>query len=410
MTTAEEYMDLSNKAYDVDRLKQDPPLGKHDEFTAGSGDRQQMYQVIDTETNAANGFQAMAVAPVVNGKPDMSHIVVSYAGTNPDHRADLLEDIETVVGGTQGPMSQVRDAQLFAQRVRGNHPDSSIEATGHSLGGFLALLIAAENDWDATTFNGPDPWDWLTPEEKKRVQADARAGSKRLHNYVNVWDVVGNIYGNRTGAADFVADKRARPTPDYHNISKREAFAVNPDGTITGAGAKGHRLEDIFANAVDTLLPGAAAALSPALMALAGIARNPAAMKSLAKNASGAMVMVNTVSALGLAASIGGAATALTEIKLANSRIVPRMEEGLLAAKNAATGLPCITAYDIENCIDTNRLHVHQNVDQEAVREVDRLVDRHIERVDQLSQGISRSVRNTLEQDARWALNFGLAG
>jgi hypothetical protein len=62
-------------------------------------------------THPASGFQAMAVAPVVDGVPDLSHIVVAYAGTNPDHRADLLEDVETVVGGMQGPRSQVADAQ-----------------------------------------------------------------------------------------------------------------------------------------------------------------------------------------------------------------------------------------------------------------------------------------------------------
>jgi hypothetical protein len=133
-------------------------------------------------------------------------------------------------------------------------------------------------------------------------------------------------------------------------------------------------------------------------------------MKTLAKNASGVLVAVDSVAALGLAASIGSTANALAEIKVANGRIISRMEDGLLAAKNAAAVLPTITAYDIERCVDRHRLHVHQNVDMAAVHAVDERVDRHIERVGQLSQGIIQSVRHTLEQDAQWALTLGLNG
>ncbi|HEV7185520.1 MAG: hypothetical protein ACHP7F_06520 [Actinomycetales bacterium] len=410
MTTAEEYMFLAEYAYRVDRLIQDPPPAIDERFNVGSGDHKQLYQVLDTEDHPANGFQAMAVAPVVDGVPDLSHIVVSYAGTNAEHRADILEDVETVVGGTQGPLSQVADAQRFADRVKKAHPGSSVSTAGHSLGAFLALLVAAENNWDATTFNGPDPWEWLSPQAKTRLEADQKAGRKRLHNYVIEWDLIGNIYANRTGAADFVTDKQGRSELDYHNIGKGGAFTFESDGSVKGAGAKGRRLEDIVGNIVDGLLPGASATVSPVLLALAGIARNPASMKTLAKNASGALVAVNSVAALGLAASIGSTANALAEIKLANGRIIPRMEDGLLAAKNAAALLPTITAYDIERCVDRHRLHVHQNVDMAAVHAVDERVDRHIERVGKLSQGISQTVHHTLMQDAQWALTFGLDG
>lgn len=410
MTTAEQYMDLADKAYEVDRLRRDPPLSIGERFRAGSGDHTQAYQVIDTEDHAANGFQAMAVVPVVDGVPDMSHIVVSYAGTNPDHRADILEDVETIVGGTQGPLSQVPDALRFADRVKEAHPGSTLSTAGHSLGAFLALLVAAENDWDATTFNGPDPWNSLSPEAKKRLEADKKAGRLRLHNYVNEWDIVGNIFGNRTGAADYVTDKRGRDTLDYHNIGKGGAFTFDPDGSVADAGAEARYFDDILANVADTLLPGASTVFAPVLLALAVTANDPAAMKTLAMTVSGALVAVDSVAALGLAASIGGTATALAEIKSANGRIIPRMEDGLLAAKNAAAVLPTITAYDIEHCIEAHRLHVHQNVDEDAVREVGERVDRHIVRVDQLSQGISQSVRHTLEQDAQWAGTFGLGG
>ena len=408
MTTAEQYRDLANEVYRVDRLIRDPPLAVGEEFRVGSGDHTQKYRVIDTEDHAANGFQAMAVVPVVGGVPDMSQIVVSFAGTNPDHRADVLADVETIVGGAQGPMSQVLDAQFFADRVSDSYPGSSVSTVGHSLGGFLALLVAAEHNWGATTFNGPDPWEFLSPTAKKRLEADQKAGRLRVRNYVNEWDLIGNLYGNRTGAAVFVSDTRGRSTLKYHDIGEDGAFRFNPDGSIKRAGATGKRFEHILANVVDTLLPGASTVVSPALLMLAGIARSPAAMRSLATNTSGALVAVNTVAALGLAASIGGMETALTQITQANGRIIPRMEAELLAAKNAAALLPTITAYDIERCIDKHRLHVHQNVDVDAVSEVDERVDRHIVRVAQLSHGITQAVRHTMEQDAHWAMTFGL--
>ena len=140
MTSAEELMDLAEQAYHVDRLIQDPPLVIGERFTAGPEAHEQDYEVVDVEAHAANGFQAMAVAPVVEGVPDLSNIVVSYAGTNPEHRADILEDAETVVGITQGPFSQAADAQRFADRVSKAHPEASISTVGHSLGGFLALF------------------------------------------------------------------------------------------------------------------------------------------------------------------------------------------------------------------------------------------------------------------------------
>ena len=410
MTTAEEYKELADKAYRVDPLWFDPPYVKDTRFRVdvdGSGATRQ-YQVLDSQNNESNGFQAMAVAPVVKGVVDTSHVVVVFAGTNPDHRADLLEDISTVVGGQRGPGSQVLDALFFADRVQAQYRGSTFSTVGHSLGGFLGLLVAAENDWDSTTFDAPDPWDWLSPSTKARLKADTRVGKNRLHNYVNVWDVVGNIFGNRTGAADYVADKPGRDVLNYHDLGEGKAFSFNPDGSMIGAGAKGRRLEDVIANAVDTLVPGASAALPVGIMVLAGIARSRAAMGALAKAASGAIVAVNSAAALGLASSIGGTASALMQVKEANGRILPRMEAGLSAAKSIAVGLPYITAHDIDLCVDMNRLHVRQNVDEGAVQRVARLADDHLVLVGKLSDGITRSVVHTLEQDARWAMTFGL--
>lgn len=404
MTTAEEYKDIADQAYGVDPLWQNPPLVKGDRFTAGSGGHQQLYKVIDVENNPMNGFQAMAVVPVVGGKPDMSRVTVSFAGTNPDHRADVLSDVESVVAGGQGPGSQVMDAKQFAARVRGDNPGASFNTAGHSLGGFLALLIAAENGWSGTTFNGPDPWESLSPEAKEWLRKELAAGRNPLRNYVNEYDLPGNLYPNKTGSAHYVTDRAGRPIFDYHNIGKGAGFTFNPDGTIRGAGAKGRSLEEIIENAVH--LPGLAQRLGPGLTGLVATLRNPEFMKGTGNSIAGLIVTVNTVSALGLAASIAGTQVALAEIKQGNLRLIPRMEEGLLAAQNAAAMLPYVTTLDIENCVELNRLRVHQNIDEDAVAHVDRLVDHHITRVNEISDGITKAVLHTVAQDAQWALTY----
>jgi hypothetical protein len=407
MTTAEESKDISDAVYSVDPLWPGPTSTKGSRFTAGSGADETLYEVVDLENNPVNGFQAMAVAPVVNGHADTSRIVVAYAGTNPDHRADIIADVESAVGGEQGPGTQIMDAKVFAKRVRQAHPGASMSTAGHSLGAWLAMVVGAENRWPATTFNGPDPWAALSPEAKAWVRAEQAAGRDPLHNYVNVWDLVGNLYANSSGATDHVADRTGRPPFDYHNIGKGKGFTVNPDGSIKGAGAKARTLEEIIANSLAGSSPGVAEALAPALGGLVAALRSPAFMKTLAQNVSGLIVAVNTVSTLALAASIGGTTTALAEIKLANGRLIPHMRDGLLAAQNAASTLPYITTYDIESCVEVNRLHVHQNIDEDAVNEVDRLVDSQIARVTQIAEGISRSVIHTVEQDAQWALTYG---
>lgn len=407
MTPAEEYMDLAAKVYSVDPLSQDPPLAKHDRIQAGSGGDLQTYEVLDVQDNPVNGFQAMAVAPVVNGKADTSRVVITYAGTNPEHRADIVTDVQSVLDNQQLIGTQVVDAKSFAARVKSDFKGADIHFAGHSLGGFLALLVAAENDRPATTFNAPDPWNLLSDGARKRIDAQRAAGKFSLQNYVNIWDLIGNLYPSRTGAAIFVKDKPGRPVLDYHNISERQSLKVNPDGSIKGAGVKGHTLEEIVEMHLNSMVPGMGEVMRPALGAVVATVRNPAFASMAAKNITGLIVTVNTVSVVALAASVAATAGALTEIKLANGRLIPSMEEGLDAAKTAALMLPTITTHDIEACVDLNRLHVHQNVDEGAVREVDRLVDRHIERVQDISQGLLRMVEHTVAQDGQWAFTYG---
>ncbi|MDY4306825.1 hypothetical protein SNF32_03795 [Enterococcus mundtii] len=61
---------------------------------------------------------------------------------------------------------QLTSATEFAKEVKNEYKDAEISTTGHSLGQYLALYVAAENQWKNVGFNGPDPYELLSPESK----------------------------------------------------------------------------------------------------------------------------------------------------------------------------------------------------------------------------------------------------
>lgn len=199
MTTDKENNRIATIVYNVDSKKKRVPLEKGDKILNKS------YLVLNTENNTTNGMQAMAVAPIVNGKPDTSQIVIAYAGTNDKDRNDINTDIQSVIAGAkklQKPRNEIEDEQVetaldFATDIKSKYPDASISTAGHSLGEYLAMLVAAENHWPNTGFNGPDAWNNLSPQAKKWVIAN----SEKFKNFRNCEDIIGFVNGNqmRTG-------------------------------------------------------------------------------------------------------------------------------------------------------------------------------------------------------------------
>ncbi|MEB3025430.1 MULTISPECIES: hypothetical protein, partial [unclassified Parvimonas] len=94
----------------------------------------QVLEVVDHK----NGMQAMAVAPIKNGKVDTKHIVIAYAGT--DEWNDIETDAQMIgFGNTEtlntsfgsGKYSEIHDAQSktaleFADKIKAEYPDSII--------------------------------------------------------------------------------------------------------------------------------------------------------------------------------------------------------------------------------------------------------------------------------------------
>ena len=230
--TDKNYNKISDEVYWLDpndKKKYDPTLKEGEVRNLGGTD----FKVLKIQENSkTDGMQAMAVAPVdKNGNIDTSQIVISYAGTNPKDWNDLETDLRTVGGfydktaspgfspsSSEGRVAgQLNSAIDFANSVKNDYKGATISTTGHSLGEFLALYIAAENQWKNVGFNGPDPYELLSPEAKKWIKENPGV----LTNYRNRADIIGNLMNNGTGAEIKISMEMGLQSPGtYHDLGK----------------------------------------------------------------------------------------------------------------------------------------------------------------------------------------------
>ncbi|WP_088838762.1 lipase [Listeria sp. ILCC792] len=199
------------------------------------------YKILKTEDNQKNGMQAMAVSPVdKNGNIDTTEVVIAYAGTNFSDELDRNTDLETVIKGEekldQDPLNPFKNKEVdgqaitareFADGVKADYPNAKITTTGHSLGEYLALTVAAENKWQNVGVNGPDPSNILSDEAKMWIEENPGM----LTNYRNRADTIGNYGSNGTGAEIKVSmEMGARLNPiDYHQLSN---WKFDKDGKL----------------------------------------------------------------------------------------------------------------------------------------------------------------------------------
>lgn len=223
-----EYTPLEEKIYYFD--KDNPNLGQ--------------FQVLKVEDNVENGMQAMAIAPVINGKVDTSQIVIAYAGTNMWDGNDLETDLHSIgfgnisaslKGSAHNPETlkivdtQPKTALEFAENIRKQYRNSKIITTGHSLGESLAMYVALKNGWDNIGFNGPDISNMISKSEIEYMKANP----KQFRNFRNSYDYIGGIVGNTTNSAIHLHYGWGLYT---HGLSdwktNSEGQIVYPDGTV----------------------------------------------------------------------------------------------------------------------------------------------------------------------------------
>ncbi|MGK0551316.1 hypothetical protein ACSFB8_03115 [Enterococcus faecalis] len=177
------------------------------------------FKIVTIKTDDTIGFQAMAAAPFQKEAIDTSELIIVYAGTtagiftematNQAVTADYRKWEDTIA------LKQLQAAQDFAAKVKQAYPQAEIITTGHSLGAFLALYVAAENQWAMVGFNGPDPYEYLTEPAKKWINNQA----EMLKNYCNVNDAISHINGIPSGTQLSVKFGGTKNTLAAHQLS-----------------------------------------------------------------------------------------------------------------------------------------------------------------------------------------------
>ncbi|WP_086313374.1 hypothetical protein A5821_000850 [Enterococcus sp. 7F3_DIV0205] len=120
--------------------------------------------IVDVTDDNDTGFQGMAVAPIINGKPDYNQVTVVAAATD----SSDLKDLHGALSGTTESGSHQYDAALdFIKNLPKNCTVSQL--TGYSQSAFM-LKAGAKLKIPATVFNGWFQYTSLNDDERKFIR------------------------------------------------------------------------------------------------------------------------------------------------------------------------------------------------------------------------------------------------
>ncbi|GAB2022143.1 hypothetical protein RyT2_12170 [Pseudolactococcus yaeyamensis] len=201
------------------------------------------YQVVNkSQSDKNNQLNALALAPVVNGKPDYNNVCVVYAGTNmPGETGD--DGFDTALGALGGLSGEYQSAKKFlneTQKKIAKNNGTITDVAGFSQSAGYMMKMAAEYGakygFKTTSFDdwGYNQFDTLTAKEKEwlkkhpemlvRYQNDSWAdGSGRDHKYGDVNSISGiGFNGHNTLAKYWKGDYL-----DLDALAKDGIFAPN---------------------------------------------------------------------------------------------------------------------------------------------------------------------------------------
>ena len=136
----------------------------------------QQFQVIATESDPETGFDGMAVAPIVNGKPDYSSVAVIAAGTDPESEENrpplgiVSRDVASAIEARQDFLSpQYPVLDKFIQEIQKDSRYKIIQLSGYSQSSYVHKA-GAKYQIPTTTFNAWFKYGSLTGEEWTFIQ------------------------------------------------------------------------------------------------------------------------------------------------------------------------------------------------------------------------------------------------
>lgn len=349
MTTPHQYRAIDDVVYDTDITKIKIPRRKDDTFyeypKTQTGQQYQIIKTVDTNdpTNSqgypSNGFQGMAVAPVVNGKPDFSKTVVAFAGTYDKDSNDIKTDVLNVAGGYRSPDSQFASAEQFYQEVANTKGVTVVATTGHSLGGGLSGKVSATHHIPSVTFSTASPETQLTADELAWMKGK---GKSSFLNFMHHTDPVsGGTGARRLGTAIFSSDFSNGSIGNSHMLG---TYKFDKDGNVR---VDSHLIRGASKEAV--------------------IRHNRAATTALT---SGGKVALQYEQAVNYAKHLDDCADTVESIRYHNDKIPAVMEKAHHDVKSKMYDIPFVTASDVEECDERNQLQPkhHYSADKVATQ------------------------------------------
>lgn len=222
--------------------KSDNELKKGEINTITTSDGQE-FRVVATKSDIETGFDGLAVAPIVNGKPDYKNVAVIAAGTDPDSPVNKTmfgsRDFYSAIIARQTYLSsQYKVADQFVKEIMDDPRYEVSQLSGYSQGSYM-LKVGAKYHIPTTTFNAWFFYNSLSNEEKAFIDKNPAMFIDYRRNY----DVV--VFGNDFNHPELF-NKSFLEMPDTiywldgtsHNIGDWEFDPVTGQQLVDGKGGK----------------------------------------------------------------------------------------------------------------------------------------------------------------------------
>lgn len=153
--------------------KPDSELASYETNTITTSDGQE-FRVVATKSDTETGFDGLAVAPIVNGKPDYKNVAVIAAGTDPDSPVNknvfIARDVNSAIIARQTYLSpQYKVADQFVKEIMDDPRYEVSQLSGYSQGAYM-LKVGAKYHIPTTTFNAWFKYGALSLKEKAFIE------------------------------------------------------------------------------------------------------------------------------------------------------------------------------------------------------------------------------------------------
>lgn len=151
------------------------PKNENETNTITTSDGQE-FRVVATKSDTETGFDGLAVAPIVNGKPDYKNVAVIAAGTDPDSPVNKTvfssRDVNSAIIARQTYLSpQYKVADQFVKEIMDDPRYEVSQLSGYSQGAYM-LKVGAKYHIPTTTFNAWFKYGALSLKEKAFIESN----------------------------------------------------------------------------------------------------------------------------------------------------------------------------------------------------------------------------------------------